>query len=283
MKKTALILFGMLILVSTIEAKTENEKPNRIRVNYIYDNAVNFIERGIEFYIFTNGDFDFNTHLENSYNDYNRRINTRGVRVNRDYRGRITRIGNTFINYDYRGNVTRIGSISMRYSFGKLTKVGDLRVHYDRWGNPNFYGNIRDFYYDNGIRFNINFGDVCNYNDSYFYRNDFKRNYNQFREDQNFYYYKARPNAKIGKRSTILKRRKPTTEINPRKKIKRNLNNSYRKPNKNKKVEVVKDTKRRTSSKIKRDNRTQRADKNNSSIKTDKNSRKRIISKKKRS
>mgnify|MGYP000418336359 CR=1 FL=1 len=60
MKKTALILFGMLIMVSTIEAKTGNEKPNRIRVNYTYDNAVNFIERGIEFYIFTNGDFDFN-------------------------------------------------------------------------------------------------------------------------------------------------------------------------------------------------------------------------------
>lgn len=283
MKKTALILFGMLIMVFTIEAKTGNEKPNRIRVNYTYDNAVNFIERGIEFYIFTNGDFDFNTHLENSYNDYNRRINNRGVRVNRDYRGRITRIGNAFINYDYRGNVTRIGSISMRYRFGKLTKVGDLRVHYNRWGNPNFYGNVRDFYYDNGIRFNISFGDICNYNDSYFYRNDFKRNYNQFREDQNFYYYKARPNAKIGKRSTILKRRKPTAEIDPRKKRKRNANNSYRKPNRNKKVEVVKNTKKRTSSIIKRENSTQRADKNSSSIKTDKNSKKRKISRKKRS
>jgi hypothetical protein len=218
MKKSVLIILGIFMIVSNIRAKTGNKRPNNIKVNYIYNNAVNFTELGIEFFIFTNGDFDFNPHVADSYYDYNGRRfqNNRSLKVNRDYRGRITRIGNAFINYDYRGNVTRIGSVFLRYRFGQLTNVGDLNVQYDRWGNPNLYGNVRDFYFENGIRFSIGFGDVCDYNDTYFYRNDFKNNYAQFREDKNFYYYKARPNGKIGKRSTILKRRKQASTISKR-------------------------------------------------------------------
>jgi hypothetical protein len=236
MKKGVLLLLGMFIMVSTVEANNSN-KLSTIKGNYLYNNSVNFTELGIEFFIFTNGDFDFNTYDNDFYKDHNgRRIkNNRDVRIDRNYKGQITKIGNAFINYDYRGNVTRIGNISLSYRFGKLTNVGDLRVQYDRWGNPNFYGNVRNYYYDNGIRFSLNFGDVCNYNDTYFYRNDFKNNYRQFREDRNYYYYKARPNAKIGKRSKILRRRKLVTKIDNRRVIKRNSNNSYRKPSINSK------------------------------------------------
>ena len=250
MKKGVLIILVMFMIVSNVEAKTGNKRPNNIEVNYIYNNAVNFTERGIEFFIFINGDFDFNTHIADSYYDYNGRRfkNNRGVKVNRDYRGRINRIGNAFINYDYRGNVTRIGSVFLRYRFGQLTNVGDLNVQYDRWGNPNFYGNVRDFYFDNGVRFSINFGDVCDYNDTYFYRNDFKNNYAQFREDNNFYYYKARPNGKIGKRSTILKRRKQAPIISKRtpNAETRRKNTSYRKVATKKRINNT--TYRKTSS-----------------------------------
>lgn len=262
----------MFMVVSTIEAKTGNKKPNKIRVNYESNNTVNFFEHGIEFYIFTNGDFDFNTHLNDSYNDYNdsdsdhdsdhdhdsRVRNNRTVRIGRDYSGRITQIGTVFIWYDYRGNVTRIGTVSMRYKFGKLTSVGHLRVYYDPWGNPNFYGNVKEFYDNNGIRFNVSFGDICSFNDTYFYGNDFRNKYSQFREDKNFYYYKARPNAKIGKRSTILKRRKPTTKVEHQKRIKRikrikrNSTNSYQKPNHHKNEDLRKDSRRTTNSKINR-------------------------------
>jgi hypothetical protein len=219
MKKGVLILLGMFMMVSTVEAKNGENLPDRFRVNYSYNNAVNFIERGIEFYIFTNGDFDFET-----------RFNDRRLRINRNFRGQIRSIGNVFINYDFRGNVTRVGNVSIRYNRGRLTRVGDLRVRYDRWEAPVFYGNVRDFYYNDGIRFNISFGDVCNYNDAFFSHRDFGRNYTQFREDRNFFYYKARPNARIGKRSTILKRRKPASaNRNNNRIVKRNADNSYRK------------------------------------------------------
>ncbi|WP_026777337.1 hypothetical protein [Polaribacter sp. Hel_I_88] len=226
MKKGILILLGMFMMVSTTEAndgkilssKLNNETSYNVYDNY--NNAVNFFERGIEFFVFTNGEFDFDT-----------RFNNRGIRINRDFRGRITNVGNVFIRYDRRGNVTRIGSVLIRYSRGLLTNVGDLRVRYNHWNTPVFYGNVRNFYYNNGIRFNVSFGDVCEYNDAYFFRNDFGNNYHQFREDNNFYYYRARPNANIGKRSTILKRRKPV--VNNRQTFVRNHTNSYRKATSN--------------------------------------------------
>jgi hypothetical protein len=64
MKKGVLILLGMFIMTSTVEAKIDNKLSNRIGVSYVYENTVNFTERGIEFYILTNGDFDFNIHVE---------------------------------------------------------------------------------------------------------------------------------------------------------------------------------------------------------------------------
>ncbi|MCI2227762.1 hypothetical protein MC378_01195 [Polaribacter sp. MSW13] len=256
MKKGVLILIGMFMMVSTVEAKNGNELPNRIGFNYSYDNSVNFIERGIEFFVFTNGDFDFNTLSNSSYYDYNgkRTRRTVGVKIDRDFRGRIRRVGNVFINYDLRGNVTRIGNIFMRYNRGKLTKVGDLQIRYDRMGYPVFYGNVKNYYYDNDIKINLSFGDVFEYNDTYFYKRDFRSNYSQIREDNNFYYYKAKPNAKIGKRSKILKRRKPVSKKVQKKIVKRNTNHSYRKSN-DRKTPVakrktnIKETKRVTTRK----------------------------------
>lgn len=218
MKKGVLILFGILMMTSTLEAKTDKNLFKTIGLNYYYNKSVNFFENGIEFFVFTNGDFDFNSNSNNRRN-----------RIDRDYSGRIRRIGNISLSYDFRGNVTRIGNISIRYYGERLTNVGNLRVRYDNWDRPIFYGNVRDFYYNNGIRFNVNFGDVCNYNDAYFYRNDFRKNYSQIREDRNFYYYKARTNAKIGKRSTIIKRRKPASSVRNSNNPTRSSNNSFRK------------------------------------------------------
>lgn len=206
-------------MVSTVEAKTGENSTDRFRVNYYsYNNAVNFIENGIEFFIFTNGNFDFDI-----------RYNSRFTRIRRNFNGQIRRIGNVNIRYDRFGNVTRIGDVFIKYHRNRLVRVGDLTVNYNRWGSPVFYGNVRDFYYDNGVRFNISFGDVFVYNDPYFFRNDFRRSYRQFREDRNFYYYKALPNARIGKRSTIIKRRKSNAAVRSDESVRRNKNNSYRK------------------------------------------------------
>ncbi|WP_157603635.1 hypothetical protein [Polaribacter atrinae] len=217
MKKGVLILIGMFFLVSTIKAENNKEVPNKIGFNYSYENTVNFVERDVEFFIFTNGEFDFNTHYTSNRNEI-------GVFISRDYRGRIERIGNSFINYDRYGNVTRIGNVFMKYYRGQLTDVGNLKIRYDHWGNPKFYGNVKDNYYHyNGLRINLNIGNIFEYNNSYFSHRDFARHYSKIREDNKYYYYKANPNAKIGNKSKILRRRKPAP-------VTRRSNTTYRKP-----------------------------------------------------
>lgn len=266
MKKGVLIVLGMLMMVSSVEAKKSENLPNRFGVNYYaYNNAVNFFENGIEFFVFTNGDFDFDINFTN-----------RRLPIDRDFRGRITRIGTISLRYDFRGNVTRIGGISMGYFRDRLTRVGNLRVRYDRWGDPIFNGNVRNFYYNNGVRFNLSFGDVCNYNDPYFFRNDFRRNYSQIREDNNFFYYRANINANIGDRSQILRRRKPATLRNANSNIsRRSANNTYRKNEINKRTSFNRD---RTSS-LRKDNHPKEIKRNPSLTNRKVDSKRRTINK----
>ena len=231
MKKGLLIVLGMFLIVSTVEATNSKATNTKIEYNYAYENSVNFEERGVEFFIFTNGEFDFNTNYNSAYYNHNgeRVSRNSGIRINRDYRGRVNRIGNSFVNYDAYGNVTRIGNVYMRYNRGRLTDVGNLKVRYDHWGTPAFYGNVKDNYYQhNGVRINLNIGTIFDYNNSYFSHRDFSINYSKIREDNNFYYYRAK--SKVGKRSQILRRRKPTSiRLNKNQNTRRN-NTTYRRP-----------------------------------------------------
>ena len=211
--RTGILLLLAMMSLTTVNADNIEKSTSKIGVTNRYNDAVTFVERGIQFHVFLNGDFDFNTHYDR-YSDY-------GVRIKRDRRGRVRSVGNVYINYDARGNVKRIGSVFMRYKFGNLFKVGNLHIQYDRWGNPRFRGFVKPghrhhhdddhYYYDDDgfdVNIDINIGNIFDYDDVYFYRKDFGRNYRQYREDNNFYYYRALPNAKIGKHSKVIKRRK---------------------------------------------------------------------------
>jgi len=210
MKKQIILLVTFMSLTFT-NASTKTISTTKIGVNNRFNNAVTFVERGVKFHVFLNGDFDFNTHRNSRYNY--------GVRIKRDHRGRVRRIGNVFVNYDRRGNVKRIGNVYMNYRFGQLTRVGNLFIKYDRWGNPIFRGHVKSnryYYYDNdryddrncSVDLDVDIDDIYDYDDVYFYRNSFSKNYRQIREDDDFYYYRAVPNASIGKRSKLIKRRK---------------------------------------------------------------------------
>lgn len=214
MKKGLLLLLTMFVMVSSVEA-TEGINPterNGFINNRYYDEAVSFVERGIQFHIFLNGEFDFNS----------RNLRNRRVRISRDFRGRINRVGNVFIRYDFRGNVRRIGSVNMNYNRGRLTNVGNLRIRYNRWGDPRFYGQVRfnDYYYNTANYFNSNIsvgfdwniGTVCVYNDPYFYGREFRSNYRLLREDDNFFYYRANNDSRVS-RAQVLKRKKPSRAV----------------------------------------------------------------------
>ncbi len=229
MKKVTFIIAAMLIGLASAtaaELSSENDgKDLRITKRYRYTQPIMFVERGVEFLIFPNGEFDFNTEIVSgpfSNDNYYRQNNSRRSSVNSTFNapgsrarytrnhgtlilhdrwGKVRRIGNVFINYDSRNRVRRIGSVYMRYRRGKLKQVGGLTLQYNRWGQ--MVGT-------HGVVNHSNLGcGICGVTgctvDHFDGHNDgwFDDDFNDF--DNDFYYY--RKNGKKMKRKKIKKRK----------------------------------------------------------------------------
>ncbi|HNP32997.1 MAG TPA: hypothetical protein PKN96_06865 [Flavobacterium sp.] len=197
MKKITLLVANILLIGSVANAseiiKTSDEER---RNNYSFDEPISFTERGIEFFVFPNGDFDFNTRPDDIQGDYyykaagkrgtvtvERRPGNYGTRIEHDSFGRVRRVGNTFINYDNRDRVSRIGSVYMRYNRTALTQIGGMRIIYNRRGEiVDTIGNIKSY---SGYAYN-NYGNYY-YGDSNYYTASNYNNYNS----NDYYYYKA--------------------------------------------------------------------------------------------
>ncbi|MFM9988957.1 hypothetical protein [Flavobacterium sp.] len=213
MKKITLLV-ASIFLVGNMANASENPvfSDNTTIARFSFDEPIAFTERGIGFYVFPNGEFDFNTRPQDSEGDYyyktagkragsevNRRPENYGVRIEHDAFGRVRRIGNTFINYDYNDRVSRIGSVYMKYNNFALTQVGGLRIIYNRRGQiVDIFGTVKGYHtsYYNGN----NHGGYNGYqnNDDY---NDSSNNPND-----DYYYYKADGNkAKIENSASDIK------------------------------------------------------------------------------
>jgi len=206
------ILFMVMMLLgitSTADATTgyavlNGEDFNNTR--YRFTQPILFVERGVEFLIFPDGSFDFNTNLfatgprdDQYYYRRNRRGTNRtfgapgtryhrgdrGVIVTHDRLGRVRRIGNVFINYDRHGRIKRAGSVYMSYRRGQLKQVGGLRLVYNRYGEVV------------GTRGHVNINNRGNSFDTQIFddwQNDWDDDWD---DDDDFYYY--RKNGKIKK------------------------------------------------------------------------------------
>lgn len=205
MKKVTLIFASLLLVVTTATATTSTkevlENDLRITERYRYTQPILFVERGVEFLIFPNGEFDFNTELvDGPFNDdfyyrnnrsrrssinnnfgvpgsttrFTRLRRPRGVLILHDRFGKVRRIGNTFINYDRQGRVKRVGSVYMRYRRGLLRQVGGLTIRYNRFGEmigSNGFVNWANQDCNNNIGFGDNWfdDDLGDFDDDYYY------------------------------------------------------------------------------------------------------------------
>ena len=168
MKKFTLLVSVLLIGLTTANATEINsERGNGILDNTRYHNAqpITFVERGVEFLIFPDGSFDFNTELDTYGDLYYRSSSTErtrrssvntthgapgqntsgGILITHDVSGKVRRIGNVFINYDREGKIKRAGTVYMTYNRGNgtLTQVGGLKVRYNTLGKiVNLYGQV---------------------------------------------------------------------------------------------------------------------------------------------
>lgn len=156
----AMMLLGLTSATATTagDAVLNGEDFNNTRYSFI--EPILFVERGVEFLVFPDGSFDFNTEVfstaSNDDDYYYRRSNTRtrrstnrtygapgttynaedrGVLIQHDRQGRVRRIGNVFVNYDRQGRLKRAGSVYMSYRRGQLAQVGGLRILYNRHGD----------------------------------------------------------------------------------------------------------------------------------------------------
>ncbi len=231
MKRLLLLCTGLLIGLTTVSATELNHKKQKTKLEktkrYRYAQPIIFIERGVEFLIFPDGSFDFNTNTKNShYNNntyyrsnskraninttygtrhkaikYTSRYENKGVSVSRNRNGKIRRIGNVYLNYDRYGKLKRAGSIYMHYSnrhhYASLKKVGGLHITYNRFGEIiNTRGQVNQY------RNYCNLCGVSSCSINHSYKN--KRHHDDYNwydnDDDNYYYYKQNGKVKKSKK-----------------------------------------------------------------------------------
>ena len=224
MKKGLLLLLGMLMMVSTAEATDRVKTKSKKDYNNRYSaKSIQFMEKGIKFFVYPNGDFDFNTNTRSRYTSqyvyrngrrYKSRVPHRKVRISRDYYGRVKSVGNTYINYNRFGKISRVGSIFIDYNHRRMTRVGGLKIKYDRYGNVRYYGQVKSRYRNghNGYRYD---DFIYDYDDDFFFNDGFYNDYEDYGEDDDYYYYKSKSHKgyKKGsqkglKKDKIIKRKK---------------------------------------------------------------------------
>lgn len=225
MKKLLLLVTGLLMGLTTVNAQHMKRGKDFNSAHYRFAEPISFVERGVEFLIFPDGSFDFNTNIKDTYNGdntYYRSTNTRrssvnvtieapstasriyysapssrGVLILHDRDGKVRRIDNVFINYDREGRITRAGSVYMNYQRGNgsLNQVGGLRVNYNHWGEiVHVSGTVN--YYNAHINYIVG-ADRWD-NDNYYY--DFDHH-----DEGDFYYY--RKGSEVKKQKKIKTKR----------------------------------------------------------------------------
>lgn len=225
MKTIVLLLTGLLFGIAPVAAEQKSASQGEdLRSNFYFDQPISFIERGVEFLVFPDGSFDFNTELNTTPGDvyYRRNSATRvsfntnvtygaprvnyiqgnnfsnGVIITHDSEGRVRRIGNVFLNYNYYGQLKRVGSVYLRYNrFGLVSQIGGLRIHYHR--------NTQQISHTSGFvnRYNRHCGVCSTINCGV---NHFSQPYNNGNNpNDDYYYYKKGNKTKKVKKLKRLK------------------------------------------------------------------------------
>ncbi len=200
MKKITVLVAMALMSCAAQASKLANR--------FNFNEPIQFNERGIDFFVFPNGEFDFNTRPNDSngnffYKTAGRRATITiasqnfGTLIEQDNFGRVRRVGNTFINYDMQDRVSRIGSVYMRYNRFALIQIGGLRLMYNRYGElVNTFGAVKRFAnqgFTNGFAHCGNgayYGPNNNNNNNGFNNNNSSNNNDFETGNSSEYYYK---------------------------------------------------------------------------------------------
>ncbi|TYA59098.1 hypothetical protein [Formosa maritima] len=142
---TALVLGGLTVSASTTNQPKQFDNTTTWSG---YGNSFIFVENGIEFSIFPDGQFDF--YMPSYISNVNVYVPGISISFNSGYDynpylqydefGAVIQIERVPIYYDYYGRVSKIGNVFINYnSFGYVTQVGGLFIHYNRFYKYSHY------------------------------------------------------------------------------------------------------------------------------------------------
>jgi len=161
MKNLALFFALLFVGGSASASSTNNSSSYPIKS---YGESFIFVEGGVEFAIYPNGEFDFyyDPHFTNNSSkwsnprsniSYNSGYNYDPYVQYDDY-GAVVQIENVPVYYDYYGRITQAGRINIDYNRnGIVSRVGGLNIRYNNFNQPVYYS-----------------GYINNYNRGYVYR-----------------------------------------------------------------------------------------------------------------
>lgn len=145
MKNLIYVLVAFLSFGS-ISFATTNHNTNHSATTFVrgYGNSFIFVEQGVEFAVFPDGQFDFN--VDRYAPNFSAHANFNGVSISfnsghsydayvqyDDY-GAVIQIENVPLYYDHFGRIIQAGDVHIRYNHrGYITRVGGLYVHYNRY------------------------------------------------------------------------------------------------------------------------------------------------------
>ncbi|RZS93620.1 hypothetical protein [Aquimarina brevivitae] len=156
MKKLVLFITAALLAGITAQAATDLGSHNHkdgVEKRYRHKQSIMFIEGGVKFFVFSNGDVDFtilnprrrSSYSPNTWGWNTGRYNTPGEKFGRhtwyhnmvryDYNGRLIRVKRNYLSYNRYDQVRRIGTINLRYNRkGLVSQIGGQRIFYHRNG-----------------------------------------------------------------------------------------------------------------------------------------------------
>lgn len=157
--KKLLFILGAFVLSTSVQATTSENKV-AIRNAYNYNNSFIFVENGITFSVYPDGEFDF--YIDNRFNTGAQINMGRGslsfnsgydysAYVQYDDYGAVLQVENVPIYYDYYGRVTQIGDVDIRYNNGRVRRVGGLYVYYNHRGLFSHYTGYINIYNRNYV------------------------------------------------------------------------------------------------------------------------------------
>jgi len=136
-----LVFFIAAVFLGTISNKAATLEDKVVTVNYNYGNEFIFIEDGVTFSVYPDGEFDF--YINNRVNvGVGARVGNVGITFNSGFNynafvqyddyGAVIQVENVPIFYDYYGRVSGIGAIDVGYRNGRVRRIGGLNLFYNR-------------------------------------------------------------------------------------------------------------------------------------------------------